>query len=289
MGTRIESVYDASARDAAATLMAQGYPVAAFNRGVCGIWGNGGDPRFPTQVAQIKGESRSGKKMGATLTIAQLVPLIDLDKVPSQLRNIFVNPVELSRRIGSLCFIRLPVTEDAASILPESLLSRQDDGTPLIQNWDPAGHPAMELLLGRAQQLGVQYPAVTSMNFSGQPEIVAQEEGADFAKAGGIPIFLQDPTDRNIARGSYTILAVRTEGLQLVREGNVPGYLFEYLLEAPLDRVTTMPAKFPQPVVAIPDGLEPWAVRRAIIAQLHNQEAFEVCSDPRIPDWGKGH
>jgi hypothetical protein len=267
MGITVASLWDPAAGQEAARLMSAGQAVGAFARGVCAILGDGANPAFVDAVVRAKGEQRRAQPLAGLLEAAALVPLLDAAKIPADLHPIFLDPVELSARLGSLCFIRLPVTEAAARQLPPLMVSRLADGTPIIQNWDPNGHAPLRAILAAAREGGTAYPAGTSMNRSGQPEIAEQEEGQAFAAQAGMPLFLADPRDKQIARGSYTILAVTPAGVSIVREGNIPGTLFAMLLQTTLNRALEREARFAQPVLpsSVTSGSDPHVIRRRVI------------------------
>jgi hypothetical protein len=270
MSIKVASQWDPAARQEAARLMSAGQAVGAFARGVCAILGDGANPAFVDAVVRAKGEKRRTQPLAGLLEAATLVPLLDPAQIPPDLHPIFLDPAEFAARLGSLCFIRLPVTEAAARQLPPLMVSRSAGGTPIVQNWDPNGHPALGALFAAARAHGLAYPAGTSMNRSGQPEIAGQEEGQTFAAEAGMPVFLTDPRDKGIARGSYTILGVAPAGVSIVREGNVPGTLFEMLLQTPLTRAVEREARFARPVFpgTVTSGADPHAIRLRAIEYL---------------------
>ena len=274
MGTTTASLWDPAARQESARLMGAGQAIGSFMRGVCAILGDGGNPAYLDTVVRVKGERRRTQPLAALLEAAVLVPLLDPAKIPADLHAIFLDPAELSARLGSLCFIRLPVTEAAARHLPPPLVSRLADNTPIIQNWDPAGHAPARELFQFARACGVAYPAGTSMNRSGQFEIVDQDAGQAFTAEAGLPFFLTDPRDQRIVRGSYTILGVTPGGVSIVREGNIPGTLFDLLLQRRLNRAVEREARFPQPSfpAAVTNGPDPYAIRRRVIEYLSGGE-----------------
>ena len=125
--------------------------------------------------------------------------------------------------------------------IPSAMISRSSDGTPILQNWDPEGHEPTLLLLEEMYKKGVKYPAVTSMNYSGTPELVTEEEGTAFSEQAGIPLFLTDPQDPKRVQGSYTILGIHQQGVELVRDGNIPASLFNACWVCPLIPATQDP------------------------------------------------
>lgn len=267
----VDSIRESKARTKAAELVKNGYPVGIFNRGVCAIWGNGESKKFCDSVAQIKGELRKKKALAATFPTELLVQLIDSTMIPSKLHHIFLDANELSERIGSLCFVRVPVTYESAQKLPWSMVSKMKNGCYVIQNWDPAGHKPTELFIQELHSIGVKYPAVTSMNISGKPEIVDQDAGIQFARNANIPIFLKDELDTGRALGSYTIFNINRNGIELVRNGNIPWTLFHSLFG--VNKIRNMRSKSPiHPQLDLSgealSNLSPKEARIAIISSI---------------------
>ena len=64
---------------------------------------------------------------------------------------------------------------------------------------------------------------------------------------------LTDPRDPKKVQGSYTIVGIYQDGLELVRDGNIPVKLIERLLGTPID---TSHAKAPShPQIVFPEDL----------------------------------
>lgn len=244
--TEIASVWDSEARQQAATYALQGDAIGTYNRGVCAIWGDGANTAYTERVAHIKGELRGERPLAASLRTHDFVQMLDPQKIPEDLHALFLKADELASRTSSLCFIRGPITEAAAAEVPASMISRLSDGTPVLQNWDPEGHEPTLLLLEEMYKVGIRFPAVTSMNPSGTPEYVTEEDGIRFSREQSIPLFLTDPKDPRKVIGSYTILGVHQRGIEVVRDGNIPARLIQQLLGVPLDFSNTKPPKHPQ-------------------------------------------
>ncbi|QBD78303.1 hypothetical protein EPA93_20790 [Ktedonosporobacter rubrisoli] len=252
--TEVFSAWNEQGRVKAAALAQRGEAVGAYNLGVCGIWGDGAHPSFPLRVAQIKGEKRGERPLAASLETSSFVAMLDPTKIPEELHDLFLNADELAARLASLCLLRAPITEAAAAKLPASLISRLPDGAPLLQNWDPAGHEPTHLFVEEMHKRGIVYPAVTSMNPSGTPELVTEEDGIRFSRERNIPLFLRNPRDPGKVKGSYTIIELHTGGLELIRDGNIPARLLELLLGIPIHRTErTIAPKHQQ--AAIPEAL----------------------------------
>jgi hypothetical protein len=94
----------------------------------------------------------------------------------------------------------------------------------------PDGHPSISALVREFKEVSVNLPGASSMNVSGQPEIVDQEEALEFSRDHGIPYLLQDPNPSHKAEGSFPILNIGPDGVILLREGHFPGELFQDLL-----------------------------------------------------------
>jgi hypothetical protein len=193
-----------------------------------------------------------------------------MDEIPEFLRSIFSDPEALVERTGSLCFIRVPIKKSIVPQFPSYVVSKTEDGLYEMQNWDANGHPPTHEFIDLLLRKGVNLPAVTSMNHSGEPEIADQTEGIEFAKKAGIKLFLTDEKDKGRAKGSFAIIGVGKNGISLVRDGHLPSYIFPYLFEVDIDTVGAISAKYPQ--IKFPQdffsGDTPQNVRKKIINYL---------------------
>lgn len=264
---QVKSLHDPEARLEAARIVKSGEPVGIYNRGVCAIWGDGNNYKFYKKVTTIKGEKRAKRPLATTLRTSDFIRLIDDAKIPPSLHSVLLDAGSLAERIGSLCFLRMPIKKEFALKFPDYIVSQNTKGQFEMQNWDAAGHSQTHSFIELLLEMGVTLPAVTSMNYTGSPEIVDQDEGIEFAKKAGIKLFLIDEKDPGVAKGSFTILGVGKNGLTVIRDGHVPGHVFPYLLEVKVDTKTAIPAKFPQ--IAFPDdffiGDNPIELRKKVI------------------------
>ena len=249
--TKVGSIQTKLDRDQAASLVAKGQIAGIFNRGVCALWFDGGNLSAVKKIWAIKGEGRKGKPIALTLSLEELIPMIDLPKLPQSVQKFLSSP-DLKSKIGSLCFIRAPLRDSHFKLIPDHAKSF-DGGICMIQNWDSHGHTPTELFLKKVRQLGVVHPAVTSMNVTGQREIVNQEEGVQFCQDHGIVIFLKDPQAQPLHIGSYTILTLERNGIKLERDGNIPGKLFLKIFGLPIDFKDAKKPNYPQ--LKFPDTL----------------------------------
>lgn len=263
----IKSLHDVSALKKAVDLIGRGEPIGIYNRGVCAIWGDGDNPKFYEQVTHIKGEKRAQRPLATTLMTSDFLQYIDTDQIPDFLRPVFLDSQGLAARTGSLCFLRMPVVDKAIKRFPSYVVSKNENEMYEMQNWDAYGHKPTHTFIELLSEKGVSLPAVTSMNITGSPEIVDQDEGVEFAKKAGIRLFLIDEKDPGIAKGSFAIIGVNKNGLSLIRDGHFPSYVFPYLFGVTVDTSNTRPAVYPQ--IEFPknyfDGHAPEKVREKII------------------------
>jgi hypothetical protein len=274
---------DPSARRRGARLAAAGRPIGFFLGGLCVALGDGSNGAFAEWTIRSKGEGRIGRPMATILPANEVIPRVDPDAIPPALHHTFLDADELAARLGAMTFIRLPVREAVARTMPPWLLSRGTNGEWLFQFMDPSGYDPMRHFMQEVLDQGVRYLAGSSMNVSGQPELVKREDGIAFARAKGIPLFLADPLSPIGITGSYPILLLDRSGVHLVREGPVPGRVFERILEHPIDFATTRPAKYPQLPLSRTfleglDGLRPQEIRLAILLRLQGWSEVAIRS-----------
>jgi hypothetical protein len=198
--------------------------------------------------------------------------MIDPDQIAPSARGLFLDADRLRSRLGSLCFIRIPIRKQVGTALPPRLVSQTDDGTYWLQNWIPSGCRSSELWMQALHRQNIEFPSATSMNVSGTPELVDQQAGTEFCETHGISIFLGDPESRNEVKGSFPILQVDNTGIRLIREGHFPGTLFRHVLQGwEIDLSDYKPAKYP--LVQLPEALTSGAMagdelRLALIEHL---------------------
>lgn len=262
----VGSVWNKKDREAAAKLLSAGEIIGIFNRGVCALWFDGGNRKSVKKVSTIKGEGRQSRPIALTLSLEEFIPMLDLDELPNSVKKLFRSS-DLKNKIGSLCFIRAPIKKSFQKKIPDEAKSFNEEGICMLQNWDSFGHAPVEKFLNYVRKLGVKHPAVTSMNISGQPEIVNQKEGEIFCKNYSIPIFLKDERSHPDHLGSYTIFTFQKNGIKLERDGNIPGFLFKYIFGLPIYTKDAKSIKHPQ--LKFPENkmknLSPSQIRQAIL------------------------
>lgn len=256
----------------AAKLVAEGEVVGIFNRGVCALWFDGGNLKAVKKIWKIKGEGRTGRPIALTLSFEEFIPLIDTEALHEDVKNL-VYSRDFKQRVGSLCFIRVPLKAVHQKSLPNHAKSFESNGVCMIQNWDAHGHTPTEQFLNEVRKLGVAHPGVTSMNITNQREIVDQKIGEEFCKKHDIPIFLKDPKAHPQHIGSYTIFTFGRDGIKLERDGNIPAKLFEKIFGLPVDRREASRSNYPQ--LKFPDklfkNLTGVKVRQAILIYLQRR------------------
>jgi tRNA A37 threonylcarbamoyladenosine synthetase subunit TsaC/SUA5/YrdC len=259
MEKTFKSIRDVHACAEAAGHVASGEVVGSYIRGVCGLWIDGGSAKAIHRIDEIKGEKRANRPFGTTLDGAEFAKMIDPDQITPSARDLFLDGDRLRSRLGSLCFIRIPIQTQIGRELPSRLVSQTGDGTYWLQNWMPSGSRSSALWMEAMKDENIEFPSATSMNASGTPELVDQQAGAEFCQLHGISIFLGDPSSRHEVKGSFPILQVDKAGIQLIREGHFPAQVFRYLLqEWNVDLSKYQPAKYP--LVQLPEELQSGAL-----------------------------
>lgn len=248
----IGSLLSREDRRKAAGEIAKGNVVGIFNRGVCALWFDGGNTKAVKKVWKIKGEGRRGKPVALTLSLEEFIPMIDESILPDDVKNLLYSS-DFKSRVGSLCFIRAPLKAQHQKSVPNHVKSFEKDGVCMIQNWDSYGATPTERFLNKVRNLGVKHPAVTSMNITGQPEIVDQKVGERFCEKNGILIFLKDPKAHPKHKGSYTIFTFGRRGIKLERDGNIPAKFFEKIFGMSIDTKNAKKSNYPQ--LKFPDRL----------------------------------
>jgi hypothetical protein len=163
------SIRDSEACNKAARLLSEGFTIGTYIRGVCGLWADGQLPSGLEEIYRIKGEKRSGRPIGAIMPSAEFVSILDEDQIAPPARDLFLNDNLLATRLGSICFIRAPITDIVGSSLPDRLVSRTDDGTCWIQNWLPEGCNPAANWLESMRSMNISLPVATSMNVEREP------------------------------------------------------------------------------------------------------------------------
>lgn len=276
-GLYIGSIHQASDRFCAASAVKEGGVIGVFNRGVNALWFNGSNSNAVERMHEIKGEGRQGRPVALTIGFDKFVSMIDKQFLAMGVRD-FLGSEDLKRSLGSLCFIRAPIARNFCETVPKHSLSFDENGRVWVQTWDAFGHKPTVFLLKTIENLGIEYPAVTSMNISGNSEIVDQEEGEKFCRERSMPVYLRDEKANPYVLGSYTIITLSDRGVELTRDGNVPGRIIQRIFNLPLLEEMSRKSHYPQ--LDFPEnlleGLSSRGMRMAVLLYLKGRSPQEI-------------
>src|SRR5512143_3168010 len=167
----VRSIRDRQDCMEAARRVESGGVAGSYIRGVCGLWIDGASAKAIERIDEIKGETRANRPFGTTLDGPEFASMIDPDGIAPSARSLFLDPDRLRSRLGSMCFIRIPIRRGVGMDLPPRLVSQTEDGTYWLQNWIPSGCRSSELWIEAMKKQAIAFPSATSMNVSGSPEL----------------------------------------------------------------------------------------------------------------------
>ncbi len=274
------SLWDNKDRLRAAGLVARGEVVGVFNRGVNALWVDTQNNSALKKLIKIKGEERINRPISLTLELNQFIKAIDLDYISKEVRDFLSISEALKENFGSLCFIRAPLKKELINRIPKAAFCKDDKGVIWIQSWDPYGHIFTESFIKNILALGVKFPGVTSMNITGKPEVVNQDEAERFCLENKIPYYLKDPYPNPKLQGSYTIITLSEKGIELTRDGNIPGKYIQTILGFNFISNGSLPKSAKYPQLEFPEfmfeGLNSKGVRMAILLYLEDNEPAQI-------------
>ncbi len=216
---------------------------------VFGLIVDGSHPDVADDIMRIKGAARGHKPLGVCLPPDRLTSVIDLPSLSPRLRALVSAPW-FAEKLAAMVAVRAPLAPEAG--IPDPLRS-QVDGTAWVQVFDPTRMPGASVLIAAMWQAGMRWVAATSMNDSGQTEIVELDDAADFARRHGLPV-LFEATAVHAASGSLPILELRADRLWLDRHGIIAVADLEAAIGAAVEvSETAAPAHFPP--MPVPPGL----------------------------------
>lgn len=272
------SLWEEKDRLEAARLVSQGEVVGVFNRGVNALWLDASNPKAVKELYRIKGEARIGRPVALTISFDQFISLINIDYLTPEVQEFLKLSENIREELGSLCFLRAPLKPSAVQDLPKSAIGFDEQKNGWLQTWDPHGHVLTEDLIEKVKKQGVKFPGVTSMNISGEPEIVLQDEAVLFCKNKKISLFLKDPYAHPETLGSYTILTLSQKGIEVTRDGNIPVKIIQPILNQKLILDGAKLSKYPQrefPLKMI-EGLNAKGIRMAILLYLEGSHPQDI-------------
>ena len=216
---------------------------------VFGLLVDGSHQGVADEIMAIKGAARGHKPLAVAARPGRLVELIDVTSLPHEVRRLTEEPW-FADRLAGMVAVRAPAAPQVA--IPEHLVS-EVDGCRWVQVFDPLRMPGASDLIAAMWAGGVDWVAGTSMNESGQVEIVDLEEAVDFAERHGLPLLFQ-PEAMHEASGSLPILQLDPDdGLLLDRQGIIAHADLETATHESIDATRAIPAHFPP--MAVPPGL----------------------------------
>jgi len=226
--------------EVARRVVENGAVVGVNNASVWALAGDADHPDFGNRLYfDIK--QRSGNKaVGTFLRSVYFRDLIDFDRIPDSVKPLLEDPDTLEATLGDLSFLRVPARQQKVDAMSDHLrryvISQAfEDGQRVsyVQGYFAAAPtPFLNFEQALVAQ-GAGFPAISSMNFSGKPEIVSDDEAAAFSAHHDIDSLSGVGEPNPLSYGSYPILAVTAGGLECVRRGNISKAIMERVL-APL-------------------------------------------------------
>ena len=245
---------DAEAIAEAVDVIRAGGVVGTHFGTVFGLLVDGSHAGVADEIMAIKGAARGHKPLAVATRPGRFVELIDVASLPPEVRRLTDQPWFVDRLAGMVA-VRAPAAPGIA--IPEHLVS-EVDGRRWVQVFDPLRMPGASDLISAMWAAGVDWVAGTSMNESGQVEIVDLEEAVDFAERHELALLFQ-PAAMHEASGSLPILQLDPDGLRLDRQGIIAHHDLETAIGESIDATQAIPAHFPPMAVppALLDGLDP--------------------------------
>jgi hypothetical protein len=267
---RTLDLHRARDRQTAARMVRDGSVIGASFGTVYGIIGDGQSPQLQEEVAQIKGAARIGRPLSACLPSRRFSQLLDPDQIHPAVRGLALDGHVLSRTLSSLAFVRAPIRRAVADEVPPCLISYVGE-VPYLQSVDPGGLPGIRSLIATLWRGGVRFPAVSSMNRSGEREIVTRPAAVDFSEGRELPALVVPKQVTQRAQGSFSILEMGPEGVRAARHGVIPIDVLQRLIEVPIDDAVTEQAHYPPLNISSSQlgSLSHYAAARAVLLSLN--------------------
>lgn len=177
VNTYVGSLGDPRDVENAARLIAEGEPVAVDAGAVFGIFVDASQKPAITRALAIKGEvdGPDNKPLAVMMDSAKFAQDVDLEKVDPRLRKLFEEDTGL---LAGIAHIRAPITQEATAIYPPSIQSKEGDAV-FVHALDVGDRP-VKRLFQEAQRRGVGYIGATTLNSTGDPEIVDIQAAEEF-------------------------------------------------------------------------------------------------------------
>lgn len=263
----------------AAKLARGGEAIATFLGGTAGIVGDGANVKFVEKVSLAKGEKRERRTMAGLLTAEEVIEIADIEEVPPSLKKAFADPGELTSRLGNVAFFRFTVKRKLGGKIPPSMISKSKEGREIFQAFIPAGNFTLEALCRAMDKAAIKWKAGTSLNPSGDPEIVDQNNAVTFVRENrALRIYIQGK-ESNPRRhwGSYPIIQAFRDRLTLVRSGFIPEKHLGEVLGSKLEIINSSKPNYAQ--TDFPEEFAPLTRgkrRMAILLYLEGSSPEEI-------------
>ena len=211
-------------------------------------------PESSQRIAQIKGKKITPQKQTASKTLTIIIDniqrissIIDEDNIHPSLVTVLKTPSEFARRVEGRALINLPIKPHSQinnHPLHEGVVSLTNQVYSLqflyLGNSHPDGHKLVTSLY--APTSGVKIPAVTSLNYTGEDTITDHSKAYAFFSEKGISTYITDSPTSNRS-GSYPIIKIHSQGIDIVRQGNLPPHQVLSLWP----ELNTIRRSYPQP------------------------------------------
>jgi tRNA A37 threonylcarbamoyladenosine synthetase subunit TsaC/SUA5/YrdC len=242
------------------------------------------DPANTEAVAHIlhsKHDDNTKKPFSAMLPTEVFCSAIDLTHVPGELHELLSNPMQLEERLGLMCHLRAPITQEAAAQLPDRIVSWDPTHTiPFVQNFFIKGNSDLEAIRDGLYAEG-KLLSVTTLNQHGTPEITTLPEAIEEAKQATVELLLTDEPKRPEIKGSWAIINVTD--LTAARDGCIPISIIARLLKVPIDTAQTVKSNHVQDEAFLlflkeleAKEIEPKDMRMLVLAYLGGMDITSV-------------
>lgn len=218
--------------------VSRGIPLAYDNDCVGALIGDASNPQFFEGLLQAK-DRQPTRTVGLIVPFHKLSPLAHLANINESSRELLSEPgcETLEELLGALAFVRFPGDPElvAQSDVPDCAIGiDQKSGLPLLQTWSPQGKYHVELLEQFTDHVGIRYLCATSLNRSGESEIILPADAAQFCEEKDLPMLADydaGNTGRFKAKGSFSIVTLTNTGIEIAREGSIGNDIIAAILE----------------------------------------------------------
>lgn len=238
----------------AATAIKAGKLVLWENGPVFALAGDAENPLLQQNISSVKKDRSPIQPLGWITPFSSAMGAIDMSVITdTRLERFLSDPDEVTRRIGALSFLRAnaDMSYKHKNSIPDALIPPQvaDEEPSNVQLYSPTANDRCSRLVRYAVAHGATM-AMTSANYHGQNEIVTYEDANEFAKNEGNLLFLPQyhPGEKpERPRGSYPVLKVLPDRLQLIRFGFLePSLMADILDGLPIDITPGLDAQEPK-------------------------------------------